>query len=105
MFNVALKLCAKSGHHQHHHAAIVVSGGAIVAMGYNHGDTHAEVHALSKLWPNKRKNVKVYSMRFRKNGTWAMAKPCKNCENFLRDNGVKTVYYTDEAGLMVKMKL
>lgn len=102
---MAIKLCQKSHHHQHHHGAIVVAGGAIKAVGYNHGQIHAEIHALKKLWPSERKNVKLYSLRFSKGGKWAMAKPCANCEKFLREAGVKVVYYTTESGNMEKMKL
>lgn len=100
-----MKLCKKSTHKQHHHAAVAVVGGAIKAIGYNHGTTHAEVHALQKLWPSERKKVKLYSFRFSKSGKWAMAKPCSNCEQYLRDNGIKTVYYTDNDGEIVKMKV
>lgn len=99
------KLCKKSSHHQHFHAAVVVVGGSIQSVGWNHGKTHAEVKALQQLWPNKRKDVKVYSLRFTKSGKWSMAKPCKNCEKYLRENGVKTVFYTDFTGEMNKMRL
>src|SRR4051812_35856028 len=105
MFSLALKLCQKSNHVQHHHATIITQGGAIVAMGYNHGETHSETNALKKLWPSHRKGVKVYNFRFTKSGKWSMSKPCPNCEKFLRDNGVKVVYYTDNTGELVKMRM
>lgn len=103
--NLAKKLCQKSGHSQHHHGAIVTVGGAIVSVGYNHGNIHAEVHALNKLWGDHRKDVRVYSFRFTKSGKWAMAKPCPNCEKYMRDCGVRIVYYTDRDGNLTKMRL
>jgi deoxycytidylate deaminase len=103
--NLALRLCKRSTHRQHAHAAVVVSGGAIVAMGSNIGNIHAEVHALKQLWPDHRANTKVYSFRFTKSGSWAMAKPCPKCEAYMRANGVKVVYYTDRTGKLVRFKL
>lgn len=104
-FNLAKKLCSQSGHHQHHHAVIVVVGGAIKAMGYNHSVKHAEVTALSKMWPCERKKAKVYSYRWGHQGRFAMAKPCPNCEKYLRQNGIKTVYFTNNDGVLERMKL
>jgi len=103
--NTAKKVCKKSDNVQHFHGSFVVVGGRIQAIGYNVGDTHAEIKALQQLWPDKRRGVKVYSMRFRKDGTFGMAKPCPACESYMRANGVKTVFYTDVTGKLVKMKL
>ena len=103
--NTAKKVCQKSDNIQHFHSAFVVVGGRIQAIGYNVGDTHAEIKALQQLWPSKRRGVKVYSLRFRKGGTWGMAKPCPACEAYMKTNGVKTVFYTDRDGQLVKMKL
>ncbi len=103
--SLAKKLCSKSGHHQHHHGVIVVVGGAIQSTGFNQSVIHAEVQALRKMWPSERKKAKVFSYRFGNNGKWTMAKPCANCEKYLRDNGVKVVYYTNFNGELEKMKL
>jgi deoxycytidylate deaminase len=103
--SLAKSLCLKSDHRQHHHAAIVTIGGAIKSVGFNKGEIHAEFQALDKIWPNERKGARVYSFRLRKDGTWSTAKPCPKCEQYLRDNGVKIVYYTNAVGVLVKMKL
>lgn len=105
--HLAKKVSQKSSHHQHHHAAFVVVGGKIQAIGYNTngGSTHAEVKALQQMWPNKRAGVKVYSFRWRKSGTLGMAKPCPKCESYMRDCGVKVVYYSTSDGQIAKMKL
>lgn len=99
------KIAKKSTHHQHSHASFVVVGGSIQSMGYNCGTTHAEEKALKQLWPNKRAGVTVYSFRWRKDGSLGMAKPCPKCETFMRDAGVKKVYYSDNNGVVHMMKL
>ena len=103
--NHALRLTQKSRHKQHHHAAFVVAGGKIQSVGYNVGKTHAEVKALKQLWPNKRKGTKVYSMRWTKGGKWGMSKPCPRCEAYMREAGVKVVYYVDLDGQMQRIRL
>ena len=106
MVQAAIKQAIKEAKHKFaFHGVIVVKGGAIVATGSNHDDRHAEVVALSKLWPSKRKGTTVISVRVRKTGTVGMAKPCQACEQFLRDNGVKKVVYSDACGQMHTMKL
>jgi pyrimidine deaminase RibD-like protein len=92
------KLIEKSTHRLFFHAVLVERGGAILSSGYNHGKIHAEVNALSKLWPNKRAGTKVWSIRITKSDTLGMAKPCSACEAFLRENGVKTVMYSTPHG-------
>jgi tRNA(Arg) A34 adenosine deaminase TadA len=61
--------------------------------------THAEARLANKLTPGS----VVYVARTLKDGTIAMAKPCKACQNALRHRGVKRVYYTianNEFGVM-----
>jgi deoxycytidylate deaminase len=75
------------------------------AIAHNFNDHHAEVNALQQLWPSKRVGTKVYSFRWRRDGTLGMAKPCPKCEKYMRDNGVKIVFYSDNTGQIKKMKL
>jgi tRNA(Arg) A34 adenosine deaminase TadA len=61
---------------------------------------HAETRLARKLTPNS--VVWVARVR-RKNGEWAMARPCQNCQNRLRSSGVTKVVYTishNEWGVM-----
>lgn len=95
----------KSGHKAHKHAAIVVRGGAIVAVGVNHDLIHAEVNALAKLWPSEREGTKVFSIRLRRSGTLGMAKPCPECEAYMREAGVKAVVFTNSNGEWETLKL
>lgn len=76
-----------------------------MAFGYNHDERHAEVVALSKLWPSKRKGTRVYSVRVGRNGNLTMARPCVACMKFLRANKVKEVVYTDLQGNLVTERL
>lgn len=92
------KVAIKSDHKNYKHAALVIKGGAVIARGYNHGSQHAEVNALNKLWPSKRRGTLLISIRILKSGGFAIAKPCKACEEFLRINGVKKVIWSDRDG-------
>jgi deoxycytidylate deaminase len=105
MEKLGIRLATKARHGCYKHAAIVVRGGAIVATGVNHDEQHAEVVALKCLWPSERRGTKVYSLRLRRSGTLGMAKPCPECEAFMREAGVKLVIYTDRLGNWARMRL
>lgn len=103
--NIFRRLASRSDHSLHHHAVLVTRGGQVVAKGFNRGYVHAEIQALSKVWPNRRKGCKVWSIRIRKDGRVGMAKPCGPCEAFLRASGVDTVYYSTNDGGIEMMRL
>ena len=94
MVNLLKKIAMKSDHKNYKHATIVLRGGAVVAFGANLGKRHSEVVALSKIWPNKRKGCRIVNIRIRRDGSFGMSKPCKNCSKFLKENGVISVTYT-----------
>jgi cytidine deaminase len=102
---LAHKLFPKAQHTVHRHAVIVYRGSNIVSMGVNHDRGHAEVNALKKLWPSERKGTKVVSLRLTRGGNLGLAKPCKACEEFMRENGVKLCMYSNAKGEMERMKL
>lgn len=102
---IAKQIASRSTNPDYKHAAIVLRGGALVSTGYNHDDRHAEVVALSDLWPNKRHGTKLWSLRYTRTGRLAMAKPCIRCEEFLRSCGVRVVYYSNSDGLIEVLKL
>ena len=60
---------------------------------------HAEFNALKSIHPDNIKNCVVYVARLDKTGSYAMAKPCKCCQQMLREAGIKTVYYTTSNGI------
>lgn len=105
MLKLAMALTKKSKHRWAFHGVIVIKGGAIIAKGSNHDEIHAEVNALNKLWPSKRKHTTVWSIRITPGGKLRSAKPCEECEDYLRDNKVKTVYYSDVDGEIKMMRL
>lgn len=63
---------------------------------------HAEVALVLKM---RQAPPKINVVRFLKNGTVTMAKPCIHCQNFLRHRGVKLVRYTNWDGEWEEMKL
>lgn len=103
--NKAKKIAKKSNHKFAHHAVFVMKGGAMLAHGHNKDTRHAEVAALNKLWPNKRRGTTIVSVRYTRSGYMASAKPCPDCEEYLREHGVKTVYYSDDNGDMQMMRM
>jgi pyrimidine deaminase RibD-like protein len=105
MIRLAMKRLQKATHRFAFHGVVVERGGAAIASGYNHGDIHAEINALGKLWPSERRGTKVWSIRVTPGGRFASAKPCLDCEGYLRKNGVKAVIYSDADGSIQRMKL
>lgn len=101
----AERLFPKAKHKAHKHAVLVFRGSNVIATGFNHDEIHAEVQALKKLWPSERRGTRVVSLRMTRGGRLGMAKPCPECERFMRDHGVKLCIYSDDSGQMVRMKL
>jgi hypothetical protein len=96
---------SKARHKAHKHAVLITRGGAIVAFGTNHDEVHAEVAALNTLWPDQRPGTRAISIRLRRSGTLGMAKPCLECQEYMRKHGVKSVMYTDRDGEWSHLKL
>lgn len=65
-------------------------------------DVHAEVDLILRL---RSVPEKISVIRFLKNGTPTMAKPCIHCQLFLKHKGVKTVRYTNWLGVWEEMSL
>lgn len=65
---------------------------------------HAEERLYKKVRYYLRNNeVSVVVVRFRKDGTIGMAKPCFQCDILLRKSGVAHVFYTDTYGKTEKL--
>lgn len=102
MLRLARRVAAKSTH-RFQHSALVFRGGALVSFGYNHDGRHAEVVALSKLWPSNRDGVTLFSLRFLRDGSLGLAKPCRACQTYLKKYGVGRVYYSETEGIIVRL--
>lgn len=105
MFRIAKKVAGRSDHKNFRHGVVVLRGGKIIATGTNRSFEHAEVNALKKLAPEKRRGARLISIRVTKTGKLAMAKPCAECELYLRQNGVKMVLWTDSESQVHREKL
>lgn len=103
-FKIAKRASKKSNHHTHHIGAVIVKGNRIVGIGYNQlkthpksyhdwGYLHAETKAILDTPKHLIKDSVIYLYRENKKGE-ALSKPCKYCEQMLKDYGVSTVYFT-----------
>jgi len=72
----------------------------ILKDGFVSSCIHAEMDAIVKIPRDVRHKIKLFVMRFQKNGKLTMAKPCPTCHTFILSQGIdmKNVYYTDWDG-------
>ena len=106
--NSALRVAeANEFYHKWRLGAIIMKGGSMRSVGVSelHApariasiehlkdiSTHAEIDALSRC--GSPKGSTVFVARVGRNGKAAMAKPCDDCTEALREHGVKRVVYT-----------
>lgn len=67
---------------------------------------HAEMRALvAWRWYDHPEKLKVVVKRVKKDGSFAMAKPCKNCQLGLWRAGIKArnVWFTNEQGALERL--
>lgn len=55
---------------------------------------HAEAHAILSLGLFSCLNKTMYVVRVKRDGSYAMAKPCKSCQKLIQEVGIKDVYYS-----------
>lgn len=67
---------------------------AIIGDAQLNYSVHAEVAALRAWGGTNLRNATLYVARIGRDGTPMMSKPCANCQQALRDAGVKKVVYT-----------
>lgn len=102
------KELALSNNHKFHVVAILYRGKGIITIEVNSNKTHpksyrtysrgkpaatlhAEASALRKAKPGDRLVV----MRFCKDGTLTMSKPCEHCDKLIRQHNLNSVTYSD----------
>ena len=102
--NIARKASNKSNHKKYHLGCVIVKGSRILGIGWNIHRTHPKsphqykfIHAEFMAALNANEQIKgstVYVFRQKKNGKWAMARPCKDCMKYLINLEVKRIIYS-----------
>lgn len=59
--------------------------------------THAEISCLQG-YTRHIKNCSIFVYREKKDGSIGLSKPCNACSMYLKDKGVKNIYYTTDNG-------
>ena len=111
----AQALCKRSGHDHFHHGAISFLKGKPVSSGWNgrvvhggllkkygHQSQHAETHCMMGV---KKADTVLVVRLSRSTGGLTMSKPCDLCVNFLRDKGIRKVYFSTWSGEIEEMRL
>lgn len=120
-FKKAKKYAENSTFDRVHIGCVVVYHNTILAYGYNENKTdtaqykfnryrkmvatkskpinhfiHAEIKALKKIryLDIDFEKVKIYIYRADLNGKLAMCKPCEACSKYIKELGIKNIYYT-----------
>lgn len=84
-------------------AAVISDRHGIYAWGWNHslGDysMHAEIHALSRSNPSRRKDSTITVAGERaKSGNVVLSRPCEDCLTRLKTHGILSMRYQDKEG-------
>ena len=99
-FMICHALASRSQHSRFHHGSIAVyRRGTIVGRGSNRKNIHAEVSSITNI-PNYQRYEKlvVYVCRVNSKGGFMNSRPCCHCMEFMRENGVSRVYFSDTVG-------
>ena len=106
MISLARTIASRpEANYPYNHVAVVLKGGSVLSIGVNHHWNHAERDAIGKVSLDKRKNLKLWSLRFNRKGTLCMALPCLKCMKILRTNGVKWLFYSTHEGTIERLKI
>lgn len=116
---LAKKLSLKSTH-RFRIGAVIVKKKSIVGVGFNkiwkthpliskgtHKKLHAEVDAIIGQSRRHLEGSIIYVYRDLRNGEVGLCKPCVDCQQILKEAGVKKAYYTDpeEKGCVGEMEI
>ena len=108
MLLLALKT-AKTSDERFKVGAVAVSGGRVIGVACNKGRNHPTVledadiksqagicaeRRLLAILGEKAKGAIIYVARARKDGSFALSKPCERCKKALNDANVKKVVYS-----------
>jgi len=97
-FEIAARIASKNrGCRRYLVGAIGIRNDGTMVTAFNGSDhqPNREIHAEYRLCKKLDYDAVVYVARVRVgDGTFAMAKPCKDCQKALKSKKVKKVYYT-----------
>jgi deoxycytidylate deaminase len=114
--SLALKL-AQKGVGKYRLGAVLARRKKVVSIGWNHmykshpammrilrnidwtPGLHAEVKSCLGVAMSELRGAEMYVGRILRNGNPAMARPCGLCQSFLREVGIRKVYYSMDAGV------
>lgn len=118
MYYKAKTKALSNGAPRAHLAAVLKRGDSILRISTNQQKTHpmslhtkptgdvcCSLHAEQAACRFAKPGDTLYVMRFKKDGTLAIAKPCTMCEKTIRQIGLSKVYYTDRQGNWNRLKL
>jgi deoxycytidylate deaminase len=113
--NLCLKLSRKSKFERHKHASVLVQGGKVISIGINkeksgkladkiYGEKkwHAEVDCLTSLSQRNIDNAILYVAGITHRDHLINSKPCECCQEYLKRFKLKSIYYSDNYGNIVK---
>lgn len=103
-FDLAKKVSKLSNHHHHKIGSVIVRGSKIISVGTNnikthpksthpHFSLHSEMAAVL-LAKQDLHGCEIYVYRETKDGIPAISRPCAYCFPFIREAGIKEVYYS-----------
>lgn len=106
--------------YRYRHIAAIINHNTIISIGFNTSrefysgcnySKHAEIDALYKLPPHRRKkkkNITLLVLRITNTGKLANSKPCSNCVRRIRNHykyRITEVYYSNSDGDIIKTTL
>ena len=110
----AIKAACLSSQYRHRVGAALFCRKNLISLGWNKRKTHpacptensqhAEFNVCIGLDESVfEKRTTLFVARLTKAGKVAMAKPCKDCQDFLKVLGIKDIYYTNTKGILEKL--
>ena len=108
---IAKNEASKSDHMYFRHGAVSVYRNKILTKGYNrplfkdliYTSLHAEMSVIQQLKRmrcshKKKKKIDIFVIRINKNEELRLSKPCNQCQNIMKQFGVKRCFYSNDLG-------
>ena len=102
------KKAARCSTHQFRVGAVVTHRNQVISFGYNKptkthpksrnrwGRIHAELDAILGVPLDVLRGANVYVVRLTRSGLLATSRPCVDCLAYLRDVGIRKMFFVDE---------